>query len=379
MSTPRIGRIGARRDEQFARLLDGTAAAAAAVPPGMASMAGLAGALRAAGSAYPTAPDPDFRAALRQRLVAVATVQGADPVVSGIAVPSRGRLVIGVRARRGLAALVGSAAIATSVTGVAVAASRSLPGDPFYGVKKSTEAVQLWTARGDVAKGKRHLEFARTRLAEAQALPPTSSHLTSTLSAMNSQTVQGSRELIRAAKSSGSTAPLAALATFSQQQYTGLNQLASTLPPAARAPEAAAVTLLTTVVKQVRNIAHGRCVLCAETRGTPLTSSSPAPSARTPSAARTPGAVRTPARHHPTTGGILPQLSATARGSAPTPSRGGSTPKPTPTHSKLLPLPTVTLPPNPVTSILNPHPTKKPKPILTPLPGLSSLLGGIGL
>jgi hypothetical protein len=373
-------RLGSRRDEQFARLLDGTTPATA-VSPAMASMAGLAGALRAAGAAAPAGPDADFRAALRQRLVAVATVQAADPVVSGIDVPSRPRVVLGARARRGLAALVGTAAIATSVTGVAVAASRSLPGDPFYGVKKSTEAVQLWAAHGNLAKGKRHLEFARTRLAEARALPPTSSHLTSTLSAMNSQTTQGAAELVAAAKSSDSTAPLTVLATFSQQQYTGLSQLASTLPPAARAPEAAAVTLLTTVIKQVQTVAHGRCVLCRVSGGSPLTSTSPAPSAAGPSPAHTPGAGGTPARHHPSARVTIPGLlSPSARSSATTKTGTGTTPKPTPTHTKLLPLPTITLPPNPVTSILNPpHPTKKPKPLLTPLPGLSSVLGGIGL
>jgi hypothetical protein len=377
-----MSRLTRNAEERFALLLDGGGVATAAADPAMRSMVLLAGSLRAAGNTLgPPRLDADARAAMRQRLVAVATVQAVD----GVTAPRTSSAVkVSVGTRKWLAALAGTAAIATSVSGVAVAASRSLPGDPFYGVKKATEAVQLWTAQGDLAKGKRHLEFARTRLAEARNLPSNSSHLASTLSEMNSQTTQGSRELIAAYQSSKSPAALDDLTTFSEQQYAGLTQLAPTLPPTLRAQDMASIGLLQTVVTQVRTVAHGRCILCG--------------------AGKSPTVI--PPGGQPLPLPLLPTGRSSSRGghastsptTSPRPTRQGNSTKPStvvitpptvkvshlptaiPTHTPVIPLPT--LPPNPIVSTLlhpHPHPSKTPKPLLTPLPILSTLLGGIGL
>ena len=66
--------------------------------------------------------------------------------------------------------LAGALACVVLVGGAAVAGSQSLPGDPFYGVKRTQEALQLRFARTDEARGVRHLTQASTRLGELQQL-----------------------------------------------------------------------------------------------------------------------------------------------------------------------------------------------------------------
>jgi hypothetical protein len=250
------------RREDFARRLDGDTAAGGGAVAGLAD---IATALRAMGrSVTLPAPDPQFRIDLRQRLVAVATVQHAGPAVAGAgaAAPSRvaGRRTPRAadravpRGRRALLALAGTVAVVTSVAGVSVAASRSLPGSPFYDVKRAAESVQLFTARGQLDKGRRHLEFAATRLSEARALSPTSSHLPSTLDAMDSQTRDGSSDLIAAALSSRSVAPLTELRTFTHSQYAGLQALIAASPPALRQREAQSANLLAGIDREAAQL-----------------------------------------------------------------------------------------------------------------------------
>jgi hypothetical protein len=251
------------RREDFARRLDGDTAAGGSSTAGLAD---IATALRAMGrSVTLPAPDPQFRIDLRQRLVAVATVQHAGPAIAGAgaAVPSRvaGRRTPRAsdravpRGRRAILALAAGVAVVTSVAGVSVAASRSLPGSPFYDVKRAAESVQLFTARGQLDKGHRHLEFAATRLSEARALSPTSSHLPSTLDAMDSQTRDGSSDLIAAALSSHSVAPLTELRTFTHSQYAGLQALIATSPPALRQREVQSANLLAGIDQQAAQLA----------------------------------------------------------------------------------------------------------------------------
>src|SRR3954454_5043131 len=154
---------GNRRASQFAALLDSPHRSD---DPALAPYVALAGAL----SALPVSsgPSPDCRAALRQRLVAVATVQPAGQPEDAA---TRLRGAAGTwKMQRRVAVLAGGAAAVTAIAGVGVGASRSLPGDPFYGVKRATEDVQLATTFGQEAKGRRHLELARTRLSEVQSL-----------------------------------------------------------------------------------------------------------------------------------------------------------------------------------------------------------------
>jgi hypothetical protein len=339
-------------EEQFARLLE-LSSPGPIGDPGMGSMATIANALRAAGqSSMLPSPDPTFRDELRQRLVAVATVQADLPASSRV--PQRGFAAISYRMQRRVAAVTGAVAVATSFAGVGVAAAHSLPGDPFYGVKRTTESVQLWLARGDEAKGKKHLEFAATRLAEAGSLPANSSHIASTLSAMDAETKAGSSELITAYKSSHSTAPLADLVTFTNTQVTGLTKLAATLPPALKAKETASLSVLGGVAVQVKQVANGVCILCSPNGVAPSTTKSPSPK---PSAH--------PSKHPSNRPSAHPHSSQPTTPASAHPSQGAgshNSGSPAPTKHSILPTPTAIL-----SSILHPKHTPTPIPIVTKL------------
>jgi hypothetical protein len=355
-----------RPDEQFARLLEVHSSVAAGEDAALGSLANLANALRAVGqSAALPGPDPVFRAELRQRLVAVATVQAADSALTVQAKPRGATAALSWRVQKRIAALAGVATLGTSLAGVGVAAAKSLPGDPFYGVKRATESVQLWATHGDAAKGRKHLEFARTRLAEAEKLGPRSSHFASTLSAMDSETRAGTSELITAYQTSHSTQPLADLVTFSSQQITDLNDLATSLPATLKAKEAQSVTLLTGVVKQVHQVANGVCILCGRNGGglpapNPTTTQSPTQQGGHPQQTKT-SKPRTTSKTstHPTS----------PVSSHPSTHHTGN---PKPTQSSLIPLPT---PSDIISSLLHPKHTATPLPLVSDLLGL---LGGKG-
>src|SRR5436305_6621394 len=177
-SLPPAGRLslipGRRRAEQFAQLLDGAQVSPSLqTDPQLAPLVDLAQALRS----LPLGPAPDFRQTLRKRLVAVGTVQGVGtasvPTVAGEAAPGIGTVpsrinewAEGWRVRRRVVAATAAASAVVLVGGVGLAGSRSLPGQPFYGVKRGVERVQLAAAGSTEAKGERHLQVARTRLHE---------------------------------------------------------------------------------------------------------------------------------------------------------------------------------------------------------------------
>src|SRR5436305_529836 len=124
-----------RRADEFNRLLelDGRTDDPVAGP-----MLAVAEALRAVPMAE--GPRPEFRTALRQRLVAVATVQGVGATEKPL---QRARAAgSSWKVQRRLTALAAGAAVVTGVTGVGLGASRSLPGQPFYGVKRATEGLR---------------------------------------------------------------------------------------------------------------------------------------------------------------------------------------------------------------------------------------------
>ncbi|MDX6268071.1 MAG: hypothetical protein QOD70_2811, partial [Frankiales bacterium] len=189
--------LGTRaRAEELAALLDGAVMMGTGMGTGMGTVspyAALATRLRGLAPAFDAGavPGAEFRVALRQRLVAVASVQGA---AQGVAVPSAvpsalpsaapyadpvahpralGGAVSWAQSRpaqRRIGVTAGAMASVIALTGVGVAASRSLPGQPFYAVKRVGEGLQLDLASGDTAKGTKHLEFAATRLREVKAL-----------------------------------------------------------------------------------------------------------------------------------------------------------------------------------------------------------------
>jgi hypothetical protein len=344
--------------ERFAQLvdLDSPPAYLDGGDPRMRPAVSLTAALRQA--AMTAAPAPmSFAAkrAMREQLVAAATAAPAAEAMPGVAARivdalengERRAAKAGRKVSRRITTLVGSVVLVTSVAGVGVAAARSLPGSPFYDLKRATEAVQLWATSGEAAKGQRHLEFARTRIAEASNLPPNSPYLASTLNAMNNEVREANTELVQAYHSTGNVAPLADLVRFARTQANDLAQLGAKLPATLHQDAAYSATLLTGVTQEIRSLTIGVCHQCA---------TGPAPST-TPGPTLAPSA--TPSTH--ATGGVhstsKPAVSPSTR-----PSASAST--------------------NPLKHLLPPllsGSKDQPLPNLTPLPLLSSLaqlLGG---
>jgi hypothetical protein len=280
-----------RRAEKFADLLE---CDARTDDPDLAPLVALGTALRSIPAL--DSPAPEFRTALRQRLVAVATVQGVGETAS---VSTRVRESAGAwRVQRRAALVAGGAATVTAIAGVSVGASRSLPGDAFYGLKKASESVQLAAAQGDEAKGNKHLEFARARLSEVRALAgrgealpmivpgeplaaalPQSSNsgtMTDTLRAMDSETRAGAEDLFLAYQHSGSTEPLTTLHAFTQKQYAELMAMLPTLPGDVQPPAKRSLALLRIVANDTVTLA-GPLGGSRSTRGGLHRSPSPSP------------------------------------------------------------------------------------------------------
>jgi hypothetical protein len=259
---------GRRRAEQFAQLLEGQVSdSALRTDPQLAPLVDLAQALRA----MPLGPAPDFRANLRQRLVAVGTVQGVGEVSLPAAVrnparspglatlPSRvNEWAEGWRVRRRFITVTAAASAVVVVGGIGLAGSRSLPGEPFYGVKRGVERAQLAMAGSTEAKGERHLQFARTRLHEVAALVKSpeaiglrltggssseaggsalggslSSRVISTLHNMDDETTAGTKDLTTAFARTHDSHSMNVLAGFATAQRTKLVAVIPQLPAAA--------------------------------------------------------------------------------------------------------------------------------------------------
>jgi len=363
--------LGTRaRAEELARLLDDAASAEGPA----ASYAVIAERVRAAGTelAPVTAPRAEFRAALRTRLVAVASVQAvnaptvaARPTALEAAVSwSRGR-----RVQRGMGLAAGAMASVVAVAGVAVAGSQSLPGDPFYGVKRGGEALELRTTHGSVARGSKHLEFAAERLKEVRELSlgrdaayggavdrpvaaaafggSAGTRVLEALADMDRETRAGSDLLTAAYRASNDDAPLEILSRFAGQQSRDLQELLPSIPSAARPRAAESLALVSGVAVDASQllavgVCTGQCNPAQAAPALPPATGGPAPQ---------PGPSQPDAPC-----GCQPGPTATSQ---PTPDQGTTTPAPSST-----PAPQPTASP----SSAAPKPTSSPAPLPVPVP-----------
>jgi hypothetical protein len=344
-----------RRAEQFADLLEQDARTD---DPGMAPLVSLSSALESA--APEVTPDPEFRTALRQRLVAVASVQGVGETQSAAARVRE--TAVGWRFQRRLALVAGGAAAITAVAGVGIGASKSLPGDAFYGLKRASEDVQLALTRGDEAKGEKHLEFARARLAEVRALAARgealpaivpgqplalgapqsgdSDLIASTLKAMDAETRAGAEDLFLAYQHSGSVEPLTTLHAFTRKQYAELIELLPVLPTKVQSPAKRSLALLRIVATDTVSLAPKQGST-GGSGGGPTATPRPHPqqsrgSGHTPSTAPTPDTTSSPAGSGTGTGTKQHQPTTPASPGVPTiPPLPSSVPIPTDLPTKL--------------------------------------------
>ena len=293
----------AKLADDFAAALEGRGAASARRDPALSPLLSLAQGLQT----MPLGPAPDFRDALRQRLLAVATVAPAP-----VAVPSpleRAKTwVDGWRVQRAIAAAAASMAGVVALSGVSVGASRSLPGDPLYGLKRSTEGVQLSLARNDVNRGKRYLQHAETRLREVAkivgediALGPAptgpgqitmafggskSARVGDALKAMDDDTHDGTQLLFEAYTEQNDDEMLHIVQDFTARQRANLGQVLDALPTDAHAKAEASLKYVSELhLRATQLIAIGACGGdCSPATPAPVAGSTatPAPPTATP-------------------------------------------------------------------------------------------------
>lgn len=197
-----------------------------------------------------TAADPDFRATLRRRLMAVAASQG----IGTEATPQLARdcdtreVVVDPRPGRAARVALAATAIAAVVTlsGVSAASGDAMPGQALYDVKRSTERAQLALAGSDLNRGQLQLEFAATRLAEAAATDDPAARERG-MDEMDAATLAGLRLLGTVAVERHSLTPLDAVDAFVGPHQRKVAELATNLTGRQRSRALASLNLLSRV------------------------------------------------------------------------------------------------------------------------------------
>lgn len=182
--------------------------------------------------------DPRFRSDLRAMLMAAAEREGVGdhtpavaPVTARPAIPAPRRTADAVavtrrRVRARGAILIGIAAGAITVSGMSAASENAMPGDTLYQVKRSTERAQLALASSDLSRGQLFLDFARTRLGEAEVLGDDVNGLLAVLDEMDKETREGVRLLTSASVHRQDEAALDLIDLFVTGQRPTVEQLA---------------------------------------------------------------------------------------------------------------------------------------------------------
>jgi hypothetical protein len=209
-----------RRAERFEELVSGRAQA------DESDAAHLTIAARLQSVELGGAVDPAFRDRLRQRVLAVAHVQGASGEADTRPLRSRPSR----RLPRRIALAGGTLATLVALSGVGAASGDAVPGDPLYSVKRSREAAQLALARSDVSRGQLHLQFARARLIEAGSVRDDDSELRRVLDDMDADTRSGMRDLSTASVERQDRAPLDSVDEFVTVQRRQLIAMIGGLP-----------------------------------------------------------------------------------------------------------------------------------------------------
>jgi hypothetical protein len=179
------------------------------------------------------------------------------------------------RRNRARIAIIGGLAAGTlAVSGMSAASGDAIPGDPLYSVKRSTERAQLALAGSDISRGQLYLEFARTRLDEAQAVRGDAGGLVAVLNDMDSETRQGVRLLNTTAAERRDPAALDAIDSFAADQLRAAARLRDGLAGEARARADLSVRLLDETVKRSKAL---RAVLRCSTVATGTDALGPLP------------------------------------------------------------------------------------------------------
>jgi len=271
-----------RGDERVARALD---EAAMPADPGVAGLVAVAERLREVGREPRLCAAPDYRAALRERLLAEAPgllprprtpaepprphVVPAQPSGPRHARPPRRRPVAAPRQapRRARHRVLAAAAVtAVALSGSTVlASSGSLPGDPLYGLKRRVQSVELALTRGDEERGRRQLQLARQRAQEIRTVATdggSTEPLLATLDDMDARTRSGVRLLATAAVRTTDDAVLADTTRWVDEQRDLLVAASEALRGPARDRTGDSLELLLTASARVTALRVGLPCRC---------------------------------------------------------------------------------------------------------------------
>ncbi|SEP83260.1 hypothetical protein SAMN05216188_101629 [Lentzea xinjiangensis] len=300
-------------------------------------------------------PDAETRERMKRRVLT------APPPEKPLVLASVRR--VGARARVAVAAAA-VLCLLMSLGGMSVLLSRdALPGDPLYGVKRTTESASLGLTFDDESRALKHLEFAASRVTEMETLADRASDSSAQLTALadlDADAVEGARQLTTFATASDETA-LPALRDWALDQYEKLGTLRPRLAEDAGKHADTTMWLLASIAQRAHDLA-ARAGCDAVTSGSsdtlgPLPAKDRCASVvpdPTPSTGREPTPVQPVPPGLPVPPGsaappVQPTQSAVPGTSAPPASRPGvSTPpasgKPGITIPLPLPLPSISLP-----------------------------------
>ena len=354
-----------RRAERFAAALDGDPAVDDAATQRLVGTTARLGALQVAGPARTAAGRAAVVAAAAGTLAEVGrhaaapAAHAAASTGASAAAPTAAAHVVGHALA--LKAITGIVALAVIGGGVEVAAQRSLPGQPFYGLKRATEAAQLHVSGSGPAQAKERLDQAKTRLAEIKALWPgrqSSAHsqqIADLVAALDKDIALATRPLLAA----GGSAVAELTATVAALQ-TQLAALPDTLTGSGAAAVASSISTLGSLITAVSGLAslvpgQGPTAVFPAVPTLPVQALPTGPSAVGPTTAPTTPQTSTPGSTTPTTRPTLPV--PTVRPSLPT-------------------LPSVSLPPLTVPT-LSPPPFSVPPISVPTLPIPTAAASGI--
>ncbi|MGI5504274.1 DUF5667 domain-containing protein [Lentzea sp. CA-135723] len=194
-------------------------------------------------------PDAEARERMRQRVLT------APPPEQPLVLSSVRR--VGARARVAVAAAA-VLCLLLSLAGMSVLLSRdALPGDPLYGIKRTTESASLGLTFDEEDRAYKHLEFATSRVTEMETLADRAADSSAQLTALadlDADAAEGSRQLTTYATSSDRTA-LPALNEWALAQYVKLGTLRTRLPDDARAHADTTMWLLASIAQRAHDLA----------------------------------------------------------------------------------------------------------------------------
>jgi hypothetical protein len=244
-----------RRAEDFDRAL--TAEGGVHVDPALRALVAVAGAL----ATIPQRPAPAFREALRTQLMAeAASIAASAPAASVAAAAAPAASPVGtlakVLAKPAMQVATGGLAAAVAVTGVGIGASRSLPGDALYGLKRAAENLQKRTAGGTLAEADSVLEHAGTRIDEVRALierggADALAEVERTLDTLRAEIDEATAELLAQARA-GSRAAYDKLTATLGELSAALDGLRGVVPAQAQDEYDAVMAMVNSVTGQLK-------------------------------------------------------------------------------------------------------------------------------